>query len=158
MKLRLNLTDQDLAYCFGVNQSTISRNFRKWIDIMDTRLEPTIRWPSQDEVKKTMPMEFRKYFKQCICIINCFKVFCERPSDLMARAQTFSNYKHHNTIKFLIGITPQDVISFVSKGWGGRVSDKYLTENYCGLLSFLQPGDQILVDRGSVCSLLQFGQ
>ena len=36
MKLRLNLTDQYLAYCFGVNQSTISRNFRKWIDIMYT--------------------------------------------------------------------------------------------------------------------------
>ena len=144
MKLQLNLTDQDLAYCFGVNQSTISRNFRKWIDIMDTRLEPTIRWPSQEEVKKTMPMEFRKYFKQCICIIDCFEVFCERPSDLMARAQTFSNYK---TIKFLIGITPQGVISFVSKVWGGRVSDKYLTKN-CGLLSFLQPGDVILADRG----------
>ena len=27
MKLRLNLTDQDLAYRFGINQSTISRNF-----------------------------------------------------------------------------------------------------------------------------------
>ena len=56
-------------------------------------------------------------------------------------------YKHHNTVKFLIGITPQGVISFVSKGWGGRVSDKYLTEN-CGLLSYLQPGDVILADRG----------
>jgi len=29
MKLRLGLFDQDLAYRFGVNQSTISRNFRK---------------------------------------------------------------------------------------------------------------------------------
>ena len=29
MKLWLNLTDQDLAYHFGVNQSTISRNFPK---------------------------------------------------------------------------------------------------------------------------------
>ena len=56
----------------------------------------------------------------------------------MARAQTYSNYKHHNTVKFLIGITPQGVISFVLKGWGGRVSDKHLTatEN-CGLLSHL---------------------
>ena len=74
-------------------------------------------------------------------------MFCERPSDLMARAQTFSNYKHHNTVKFLIAITPQGVISFVSKGWGGRVSDKHLTEN-CGLLNFLLPGDVILADRG----------
>ena len=29
MKLRLNLFDQDLAYRFGVHQSTISRNFKR---------------------------------------------------------------------------------------------------------------------------------
>ena len=68
---------------------------------MYTRLKPLVQWPFRT---KTMPIEFRKNFKQCICIIDCFEVFCERPSDLMARAQTFSNYKHHNTVKFLIGI------------------------------------------------------
>ena len=148
VKLRLNLCDQDLAYRFGVSQSTVSRNFRKWIDIMYIRLKPTIQWPSREAVTKTMPVEFRRDFKNCICIIDCFEVFCERPSDLMARAQTFSNYKHHNTVKFLIAIiTPQGVISFVSKGWGGRVSDKHLTEN-CDILNFLQPDDVILADRG----------
>ena len=65
----------------------------------------------------------------------------------MARAQTFSNYKHHNTVKFLIAITPQGVVSFVSKGWGGQVSDKYLMEN-CGLLNYLDPGVVVLADRG----------
>ena len=35
----------------------------------------------------------------------------------------------------------------MSKGWGGRASDKHLTENY-GLLSNLQPGDQVLADQG----------
>ena len=82
-----------------------------------------------------------------LCIIDCFKVFCERPSDLMARGQTYSQYKHHNAVKFLISTTPQGVVSFISKGWGGRVSDKYLTEN-CGILTHLQPGDQILADHG----------
>ncbi len=100
-----------------------------------------------------MPFDFRRKFSRCIIIIDCFEVFCERPSDLMARAQTFSNYKHHNTVKFLIAITPQGVVSFVSKGWGGRVaewpsgrvSDKCLTEN-CGLLNYLVT--LVLADRG----------
>ena len=65
----------------------------------------------------------------------------------MARAQTFSNYKHHITVKVLIGITPQATISFVSKAWGGRTSDKYLTDN-CGILDKLLPGDLVLSDRG----------
>ena len=32
------------------------------------------------------------------------EVFIERPSNLLARACTWSSYKHHNTVKFLIGI------------------------------------------------------
>ncbi len=107
---------------------------------MYIRLKPLIKWPEQLELRKTLPLSFRKHFGKCICVIDCFELFCER-SDLMARAQTYSQYKHHNTIKFLIGISPQGIITYVSKGWGGRVSDKHLTEN-CGLLNLILPGDQ----------------
>ena len=59
--------------------------------------------------------------------------FIDRPSNLIARAQTLSSYKHHNTIKVLIGISSQGKITFITKAWGGRTSDKFLTEN-CGFL------------------------
>ena len=72
---------------------------------------------------------------------------CERPNRLKARAQTYSQYKHHNTVKFLIGITPQGSVSFISKGWGGRVSDLHVTE-HCGILNNLLPGDLVLADQG----------
>ena len=41
----------------------------------------------------------------------------------------------------MIGITPQ------GSGWGGRTSDKYITEN-SSFLSYLVSGDLILADRG----------
>ena len=50
-------------------------------------------------------------------------------------------------MKFLIGISPQGSITFISKGWGGRVSDHYLSEN-SGILEKLLPGDIVLADRG----------
>ena len=148
IKLCLNIRNQYLGYQFGVHHSTISRYFKKWMDVMYVRMKPLIKWPEREELLKTMPIEFRKAFKKCIVIIDCFEVFIERPS-LKARAQTWSNYKHHNTVKFLIGIEPQGCISFISKGWGGRVSDKHLTEN-CGILDNMIPGDVILADRGFI--------
>ena len=148
MRLRLNMSIQDLAYRFDVSMSTVSRVFRGVVDVLYVRLVPlTVKWPQRDIVFKTMPMSFRRKFKNCIVIIDCFKIFIERPSDLLARAQTWSNYKAHNTIKYLIGITPQGVISFISAGWGGRVSDKELTQS-SAFLDKLLPGDLVLADRG----------
>ena len=50
-------------------------------------------------------------------------------------------------MKVLIGISPQGTVSYVSNAWGGRASDKYITEN-CGILKKLLSGDVVLADRG----------
>ena len=95
-----------------------------------------------------MPECFRTEFgKKVVVVIDCFEVFIERPSNLLARTCTWSMYKHHNTVKLLIGIVPQGVVSFILNTWGGRTSDKYITE-HCGILDKLLPGDVVLADRG----------
>lgn len=148
MRLKLNLPLQGLAYRFGVSCSTASRIFHKIVTIMHQRLQFLVEWPSRETLWATMPMDFRKSFGCKVAVVlDCFEVFIERPSNLLARAQTWSNYKHHNTVKFLIGIAPQGVVTFISSAWGGRVSDKQLTEA-SGILDNLLPGDVVLADRG----------
>ena len=109
---------------------------------------------------KNYAINIQRQFCKCVCIIDCFEIFCERPSDLMARVQTYmymySYYKDHKTVKTnvnqcLIGVSPQGVIS---KGWGGRVSDKYLTENCC-LLNCILPGDQLKLSEVNYSSLIE---
>lgn len=70
-----------------------------------------------------------------------------QPSNIKAAAQCWSTYKHATTIKYLIGITPQGLVSFISKGYGGRASDKSVTET-SGFLDNLLSGDVVMADRG----------
>ena len=74
-------------------------------------------------------------------------MFIEGLISLAARAQTWSNCKHHNTVKFQTNTIPQGSIAYISNGWGGRASDVHITE-HCDLLRKLLPGDVILADRG----------
>ena len=112
------------------------------------RLSHLIKWPDRAELIATMPLTFHKYFGTKVAvIIDCFGVFINKTSNYMARACTWSQYKHYNTITFLIGISPQRVISFISKAWGGRVSDKYLTE-HSDFLKNILPADVVLADGG----------
>lgn len=126
----------------------MSRVFNSVIHVLFKQLVPLlVIWPEREQLRLSMPMSFRQKFRSCASVIDCFEIFIERPSNLTARNQTYSCYKSHNTVKYLIGITPQGTISFISKGWGGRTSDKYITE-HCGFLNYILPGDILLADRG----------
>lgn len=116
MKIKLNCPFQDLAYRSGISVSTVSD---RWINVLSTRLQFLILCPQREELMKTMPLVFKQNFGNKVAvIIDCFEMYMERPSSLIVRAMTWSNYKHHNTVKFLIGITPLGVISFIFKAWG----------------------------------------
>ena len=103
--------------------------------------------PSYDTIRENMPLIFKQLYPRCRCIIDCSEIFIETPSCFRARAQTYSNYKKHNTVKFLIAITPYGTISFLSDCWSGRVPDKVLTQE-SGILDLLEPEDTVLADRG----------
>ena len=55
--------------------------------------------------------------------------------------------KHHNTVKLLLGITSQGVVSFVSETWEGHASCKYATE-HSGILNKLLQGDVVSANQG----------
>ncbi len=70
-------------------------------------LSPLIRWPERQELWRTMLQCFKFSFgTKTTAIIDCFEMFCVKPTNLLSRAQTFRSYKHHDTAKVITGITP----------------------------------------------------
>ena len=109
LKLTMNLPMKDLAYRFIVSVAILSRTWLKWMVRMDVRLGPLILLPELESLSETMPCCFHNAFGEKVAvIIDCFKVFIERPSNVLARACTWSSYKHHNMIKLLICITHKE--------------------------------------------------
>ena len=84
MRLRLNLPGRDLAYRFSIHESTISRIFARVLEVLFNNLKPLIIWPERDALKKTMPVVFRKHYPKCVVIIDCFEIFIDRPTNLLA--------------------------------------------------------------------------
>lgn len=150
LRLRLNLLEDDLADRFGISQGTVSKILDRWLSVMASCLKPLIVWPDRETLRLTMPECFREHFgTSVVVVIDCFEIFVQRPSNLKARAQTWSDYKKHNTVKYLIGITPQGTVSFISRAWGGRTPDKTITlSKQVKLIDLFLPGDCILADRG----------
>nr|CAI5833775.1 unnamed protein product [Callosobruchus analis] len=104
-------------------------------------------WPERDVLKKLQRCFKETFGDKVSVIVDYFELYIERPSNLLKSAQCWSNYKHHHTIKYLIGITPQGSISFISEAWGGRASDKHITI-HSKFLNHIIPGDVMLADRG----------
>ena len=62
MQLRLHVPEQDVAYRFDVNQSTVSRVFLSWMTVTDVRLTWLIVWPEREAFWHTMPKCFQFSF------------------------------------------------------------------------------------------------
>lgn len=148
MYLRLGLSFNTLAYVFDVCPATVTKNFYSTLYSLYKQLKGLVKWPSPDILKSNCPQKYKEIFSSNISVIvDCFEIFTEKPGMKDAIIKMYSNYKHHYTVKEMIDITPFGTISFISKPYSGRSSDKYITEN-CGFLDKLSPGDIVLADRG----------
>ena len=147
LRLRLSLLEKDLGHRFNCSVSTISRICTAWLPFLSTQLYPLITWPSRELIDLHMPKQFKEIYPSTRVIIDCTELFIETPSSLNIQSSTWSSYKHHNTFKGLIGISPTGACIFVSNLYTGGISDQELTR-HCGLLDLIESGDSVMADKG----------
>ena len=136
IKLRLDLTFRDLGYRFQISQATVSRYFVTWVCFLYQQLREIEWFPSKEQVLGTLPHAFYEKYPTTVALLDATEIFIETPSDLMLQSTSWSNYKHHTTLKILVACTPNGSISYVSPAYLGSVSDPAITKD-CGFLDKL---------------------
>ena len=75
---------------------------------------------------ETIPGCFKMY-PNLISVIDCTEQEVQVSSNLQAGKETFSNFKGRDTMKLMVGLSPNQTVNFVSKAFGGRAGDKHIT-------------------------------
>uniref|UniRef100_A0AAX7SFJ0 DDE Tnp4 domain-containing protein n=1 Tax=Astatotilapia calliptera TaxID=8154 RepID=A0AAX7SFJ0_ASTCA len=123
IKLKLNFGHEDLSIRFNCSRGTvIAKN------------------------QTSLPDCFQP-FPNCRIVLDCTEVSVCNTERLDTQSHLYSQYKGRTTLKALIGVAPNGVITFVSNLYGGSASDKAITAD-CGVLQHLQPGDMVIADKG----------
>lgn len=148
VRLKVGLLYEDLAIRFSISVGSVSSIFNSWINLMHADLKELCELPSKDVLTENQSKAM-KNFEEVRVILDCTEIFVQNPTKLDARKQVFSNYKHHNTFKFLVGISPQMGITYISRMYGGRASDKFIKSESEDLLNNLETcKGSVMADRG----------
>ena len=128
-----------------MSEGICSKNFKSWLGAMVEYFKVFIFIPDLEVILATTPDHFRQFNN--LGIIDCSEVFIETPKNLELQSATWSEYKHHNTIKFLVCVHPNSSIIYISECYTGRISDKALTRE-SDFLDKLPSYSSIIADMG----------
>ena len=147
LRLRRGFNIYTLSHMYNVSESYIRTIFTTWIMFMfqEFKDHKYVMFPPRQALKKNLPKVFKR-FKNIRCSIDCTEFFCEMPRDYGKQGNTYSTYKH-TTFKCLIAVNPNGAACFISDLYEGSMDDVSIFQK-CGILTHINPGDSILVDKG----------
>ena len=129
-------------------ETQVRRIFTTYIQLMykTFRDMQSFLFPQRSHLKKFLPKVFNSV-KNIRCVVDCteFPIECSR--NFARQGNTFSSYKHTNTFKCLIAVTPNGGACFVSDLFEGAIDDIRIFRE-CGIIKYLEPNDVVLADRG----------
>ena len=148
--------EEHLSFMFKTSVSTISRILITWTQFIYQHSCTLLYLPSREDILLNMPMHFINHCNT-FRVDDCTEIYIEKPSGLEAQNVTWSEYKHNNTVKVLIGVSPDGMVTYISRVWGGRASDRHICEKDKALKN-IPSGMAVMADKGfEVHDLLEDG-
>ena len=113
--------------------------YKVFLDMQDIML------PTRGKLKRFLPKVF-KTLKDVRCVVDCTEFRVETSRNYARQGNTYSSYKHTNTFKCPIAVTPNDGACFVSVLFEGDIDDVQIFQEF-GIIKHIRPHDVILADR-----------
>lgn len=140
LKLKQGLSFAILSILFSyLTSETCRLLYNTMIPQLAQIFKALVYWPSRQEISSNTPYCFNK-FTNVRVLHDCTEVPLQRPTCLTCRIKCYSNYKSTYSLKFLIGISPAGLITYINKPYGGRFSDKAIFEQ-SDLVELMQAPD-----------------
>lgn len=153
LRLRRGYTLETMAVMLStpqrkIEKSMIGKIFTTFIQLIYkiVRDMDVVMFPQRAVVRRNLPKVF-KTMKKIRCVIDCTEFAVEMSRNFARQGNTYSSYKHTNTFKSLIAVTPNGAACFVSELYEGDIDDIEIFRD-SGIIKHLTPDDIILADRG----------
>lgn len=147
IKLKSNLSFACISSLFKVSAGACSRAFTNVIPLIRVALQSVVYFPSVEEIHANLPSCLKNDISIVRGVLDCIEINIEIPKCTRCRKSTYSGSIQSDTTKFLYCITPGGLISYVSKGYSGNSSDKFMFNNE-NIINQFDSGDTIIVERG----------
>lgn len=121
MKIKTELSFVALSLLSRLTQNDCKRYIFKIMPRLAILLRTTIVIPKQVEVNVPKCYKDSEKFK---IVLDCFEIPIEKPKCLYCIKEYFSHCQDLDTIKFLVGISSNNLVIFISKPQGGLYSDE----------------------------------
>lgn len=112
IKLKQNLSFGCLSILTFISLTTCHRYFRDYVPILSGVMKCAIVWPDKENILNNNPKCFSN-FKNVRVILDCTEIMIKKPKCLHCRILTYSHYYGGHKAKFLIGVSPAGLITYI---------------------------------------------
>lgn len=136
-----------LCDLFGISPATGSNLFITRVMFLAKELKVFLPFSTINDMEGIPRPEVYKNNPCLRAVIDCTEFYIQKPSLPSSQRRTHRSYKARNTFKLFISISPVLHINYISQLYSGCISDKEITKK-CGFIEALEPGDQVMADKG----------
>ena len=159
--VRCNISMTRIAALFGIRRTLVHDIVYGWANMLCDTLAKFFPVPTRSQMLRAYPKSVIKKFGHAhiFMLLDATEIFAEAASMKSVNAILYSAYKHHSTLKWLVGCDPIGTVwdDSISDGYPGAVSDPIQT-TVTKILEQIPFGCAVEVDKGFLiendCALL----